>query len=54
MASYQNGLRIVQDAVRCHNEFSGNAAANSMFVLAKEIDCFADVMEGIIKKGSFA
>lgn len=34
----QNGLRIVQDAVRRHNEFSGNAAVYSMFVLAKEIE----------------
>ncbi len=34
----QNGLRIVQDAVRRHNEFSGNAAAYSMGVLAKEIE----------------
>jgi isopenicillin-N epimerase len=34
----QNGLRIVQDAVRRHNEFSGNAAAQSMGVLAKEIE----------------
>jgi isopenicillin-N epimerase len=34
----QNGLRIVQDAVRRHNEFSGNAAAHSMMVLAKEIE----------------
>jgi isopenicillin-N epimerase len=34
----QNGLRIVQDAVRRHNEFSGNAAAQSMMVLAKEIE----------------
>jgi isopenicillin-N epimerase len=34
----QNGLRIVQDAVRRHNEFSGNAAAYSMMVLAKEIE----------------
>jgi len=34
----QNGLRIVQDAVRRHNEFSGNAAAHSMFTLAKEIE----------------
>ena len=34
----QNGLRIVQDAVRRHNEFSGNAAAHSMFLLANEIE----------------
>ncbi len=34
----QNGLRIVQDAVRRHNEFSGNAAAYSMGILAKEIE----------------
>jgi isopenicillin-N epimerase len=34
----QNGLRIVQDAVRRHNEFSGNAAAHSMGILAKEIE----------------
>jgi len=34
----QNGLRIVQDAVRRHNEFSGNAAAHSMFILANEIE----------------
>jgi isopenicillin-N epimerase len=34
----QNGLRVVQDAVRRHNEFSGNAAAYSMFTLAKEIE----------------
>ncbi len=34
----QNGLRIVQDAVRRHNEFSGNAAAYSMGVLAQEIE----------------
>ncbi len=34
----QNGLRIVQDAVRRHNEFSANAAAHSMMVLAKEIE----------------
>jgi isopenicillin-N epimerase len=34
----QNGLRIVQDAVRRHNEFSGNAAAHSMMILAKEIE----------------
>jgi isopenicillin-N epimerase len=34
----QNGLRIVQDAVRRHNEFSGNAAAYSMTILAKEIE----------------
>jgi isopenicillin-N epimerase len=34
----QNGLRIVQDAVRRHSEFSGNAAAYSMSILAKEIE----------------
>jgi isopenicillin-N epimerase len=34
----QNGLRIVQDTVRRHNEFSGNAAAHSMMTLAKEIE----------------
>ncbi|HTY63326.1 MAG TPA: aminotransferase class V-fold PLP-dependent enzyme [Acidobacteriota bacterium] len=34
----QNGLRIVQDAVRRHNDFSGNAAMQSMLVLAKEIE----------------
>jgi selenocysteine lyase/cysteine desulfurase len=34
----QNGLRIVQEAVRRHNEFSGNAAMHSMLVLAKEIE----------------
>src|SRR5512143_520983 len=34
----QNGLRIVQDAVRRHNEFSGNAAAHSMLILGKEIE----------------
>jgi isopenicillin-N epimerase len=34
----QNGLRIVQDTVRRHNEFSGNAAAQSMMILAKEIE----------------
>jgi isopenicillin-N epimerase len=34
----QNGLRIVQDAVRRHSEFSGNAAAHSMMILAKEIE----------------
>jgi isopenicillin-N epimerase len=34
----QNGLRIVQETVRRHNEYSGNAAAYSMFVLAKEIE----------------
>jgi isopenicillin-N epimerase len=34
----QNGLRIVQDAVRRHSEFSGNAAAYSMGILAKEIE----------------
>lgn len=34
----QNGLRIVQDTVRRHNEFSANAAAHSMMMLAKEIE----------------
>jgi isopenicillin-N epimerase len=34
----QNGLRIVQDAVRRHNEFSANSAANSVMLLAKEIE----------------
>jgi selenocysteine lyase/cysteine desulfurase len=34
----QNGLRIVQEAVRRHNEFSGNAAYHSMAILAKEIE----------------
>jgi selenocysteine lyase/cysteine desulfurase len=34
----QPGLRIVQDAVRRHNEFSANAAWHSMTVLAKEIE----------------
>jgi selenocysteine lyase/cysteine desulfurase len=34
----QNGLRIVQDAVRRHNEFSGNAAWHSMAILGKEIE----------------
>ncbi len=34
----QNGLRIVQETVRRHNEFTGNAAAHSMFTLAKEIE----------------
>ena len=34
----QSGLRIVQDAVRRHNEFSANAAAHSMMILAKEIE----------------
>ena len=34
----QNGLRIVQDAVRRHCEFSGNAAWHSMAILAKEIE----------------
>jgi isopenicillin-N epimerase len=34
----QNGLRIVQDTVRRHNEFTGNAAAYSMSILAKEIE----------------
>lgn len=34
----QNGLRIVQDAVRRHSEFSGNAAAHSMGILAKEVE----------------
>ena len=34
----QNGLRIVQEAVRRHDAFTGNAAAHSMMVLAKEIE----------------
>jgi selenocysteine lyase/cysteine desulfurase len=34
----QNGLRVVQDAVRRHSEFSGNAAWNSMAILGKEIE----------------
>ncbi len=34
----QNGLRIVQDTVRRHSEFTGNAAAHSMALLAKEIE----------------
>ena len=34
----QNGLRIVQDAVRRHTEFSGNAAWHSMAILGKEIE----------------
>lgn len=34
----QNGLRIVQDTVRRHSEFSGNAAWHSMAILAKEIE----------------
>ena len=34
----QPGLRIVQDAVRRHEEFSGSAAWYSMAILAKEIE----------------
>ena len=34
----QNSLRIVQDAVRRHNEFTGNAAWHSMAVLNNEIE----------------
>jgi selenocysteine lyase/cysteine desulfurase len=34
----QPGLRIVQDAVRRHSEFSGNAAWHSMAILGKEIE----------------
>jgi len=34
----QNYLRIVQDAVRRHNEFTGNAAWHSMAVLNNEIE----------------
>lgn len=34
----QNGLRIVQEAVRRHTEFAGNAAWHSMSVLAAEIE----------------
>ncbi len=34
----QNGLRIVQEAVRRHNEFSGNAGWHAMAILGKEIE----------------
>ncbi len=34
----QNGLRIVQEAVRRHSDFTGNAAWQSMAVLNKEIE----------------
>ena len=34
----QNGLRIVQEAVRRHSDFTGNAAWSSMAVLNKEIE----------------
>ncbi len=34
----QPGLRIVQEAVIRHSSFSGNAAAHSMAILAKEIE----------------
>jgi len=34
----QNGLRIVQEAVRRHSDFTGNAAWHSMAVLGKEIE----------------
>ena len=34
----QNGLRIVHEAVDRHNDYTGNAAAYSMGVLAKEIE----------------
>jgi len=34
----QPGLRITQDAVRRHSEFSGNAGWHSMAILAKEIE----------------
>jgi len=34
----QNGLRIVQEAVRRHTDFTGNAAWQSMAVLNKEIE----------------
>ena len=34
----QNGLRVVQEAVRRHTDFSGNAGFHSMAVLAKEIE----------------
>lgn len=34
----QNGLRIVQDAVQRHSDFTGNAAWQSMAVLNKEIE----------------
>jgi isopenicillin-N epimerase len=34
----QNGLRIVQEAVRRHSDFTGNAAWHSMAILGKEIE----------------
>ena len=34
----QPGLRVVQDAVRRHSEFSGSAGAHSMGVIGKEIE----------------
>lgn len=34
----QTGLRIVEDAVRRHSEFSGNAGWHSMSIIAKEIE----------------
>ncbi|MBM3310661.1 MAG: aminotransferase class V-fold PLP-dependent enzyme [Candidatus Aminicenantes bacterium] len=34
----QNGLRIVQEAVRRHTDFTGNAAWHSMAILGKEIE----------------
>ena len=34
----QNGLRVVQEAVRKHSDFTGNAAWQSMAVLNKEIE----------------
>ena len=33
-----NGLRVVQEAVRRHTDFTGNAAAHSMAMLAKEVE----------------
>ncbi|MGB4703504.1 MAG: aminotransferase class V-fold PLP-dependent enzyme [Candidatus Saccharicenans sp.] len=34
----QPGLRIVQEAYRRHSEFSGNAGAHSMAILAREVE----------------
>jgi selenocysteine lyase/cysteine desulfurase len=34
----QNGLRIVQEAVRRHSDFTGNTAWHSMAILGKEIE----------------
>jgi isopenicillin-N epimerase len=34
----QNGLRIVQEAVRRHSDFTGNAAWHSMAILGKEME----------------